>query len=557
MGLLMLAGALGLLVFGMKLMSGSMQQVAGPRLRSGLNAMTAGRSRGVFTGISITLVMQYSSVVSVMVVSFVNSGLLSLRRAIPVLIGANIGTTLKLLLFTAVGFSSLDLSRVALALSALSLPLLLARTPRLKAASEALMGTALLFLAIGLLREHVPPPSAEAVAFLGQFQDLGLLSPLIFVGLGALLAFAVQSSSVALVLTLALCGTGIISYSSGAALVLGENIGTTFTANIAALAGNVWAKRAARAHLLIKLVGVGGALLLFRPLLTGVSVLTGLLHGADPRTDADALQWALTYWHLGFNVINGAVLLQFVPWIEMTVARWVPVGNTLDEQYRLAYLQDPMMPLTPEASLLEAHKEVVKLAKLYQRMLGMLRELLLKTDPAMRAVTMQRVARYAAIFGRAERELGGFLAHIGTEVREEATARRIRSFHSISRDLERVAAIAQRMSKAMERRSDQRLWFDPAQREAVLQLLDLLDRAARILVQNLEAEESQASLDEAAMVDRTIRRHCTRARQERWQDPDAPETSARTNLVLAELMSDGEVAGDHLLRVTEALVGRR
>lgn len=557
MGLLMLAGSLGLLVFGMKLLSGSMQQVAGPRLRHGLDAMTEGRSRGLLTGISITLVMQYSSVVSVMVVSFVNSGLLSLRRAIPVLIGANIGTTLKLLLFTAVGFSALELPQVALALIGLSLPLLLARTPRLKAASEVLLGMALLFLAIGLLREHVPPPSAKAMAMLGDFQEMGLLSYLVFTGIGAVLAFVVQSSSVALVLTLAFCTTGIIDFPAGAALVLGENIGTTFTANIAAVAGNVWAKRAARAHLLIKLVGVAGALLLFRPLLTGVSAFTEWLHGAGPRTDAAAMQWALTYWHLGFNVANGAILLQFTPWIERTVAKWVPAGNTLDERHRLAYLQDPMMPLTPEASLLEAHKEVVKMAKLYQRMLGMLRDLLLKPDAEVRAMTVQRMARYTAIFGRVERELDGFLARTGTEVRAEATARRIRSLHSMARDLERVAAAVLRMGKALERRSDQRLWFEPGQREMVLQLFDLLDRAARILVRNLEAEEGKASLDEATLAGRNIRRHCSRVHQERWQDLHAPGTSTRTSLVLAELMSNGEVIGDDLLRVTEALVGRR
>lgn len=556
LGIWMLAGSLGLLVFGMKLVSGSMQQVAGPRLRRGLDAMTAGRSRGVFTGISVTLVMQYSSVVSVMVVSFVNSGLLSLRRAIPVLIGANIGTTLKLLLFTAVGFSGLDLTQVALALFGLSLPLLLARTPRWKAACELLMGTALLFLAIGLLREHVPAPSAEAFGFLGDFQEMGVLSNLLFVGLGALLAFVVQSSSVALLLTLAFCGSGVIGFPAGAALVLGENIGTTFTANIAALAGNAWAKRAARAHLLIKLVGVAGALVLFRPLLAGVAALTELLHGAAPRTSADALQWALTYLHLGFNVLNGIILLQCVPWIERTVSKWVPVRSTRDGQHRLAYLQDPMMPLSPEVSLLEARKEVVKMAKLHQRMLGMVREMLLKTDAEGRTAVMQRVTRYAAILGRAEQELGGFLSRIGMDVRQETTARSIRALLSMIRDLERLAAIALRMSKALERRSDERLWFDPAQRDTLLQLFDLLDRASRTLVQNLEAEEGLASLDEAVLADRNVRRHCNRARQERWKQLEDPGTNLRASLVHAELMSDGEVVGHHLLRVTEALVGR-
>ncbi|MEO8733392.1 MAG: Na/Pi symporter, partial [Flavobacteriales bacterium] len=291
---LMLAGSLGLLVFGMKLMSEGLQQVAGARMRRVLDTMTRDRMRGVVTGISTTVIVQYSSVVSVMVVSFVNSGLLSLRKAIPVLIGANIGTTLKLLLFAAVGFSALNLPDIALPLMGLALPLLFMRDPRVKATSNLLIGTALLFLALGLLKDNVPPPTADALGFLNSLQGMGILSNLIFVAIGALLALTIQSSSIALMLTVALCEAGTIGYVTGAALVLGENIGTTFTANIAALAGNAWAKRAARAHLLIKLIGVAWALVLFKPFLEGIAGLTERLNGGDPYIDPSVLKWSLT-----------------------------------------------------------------------------------------------------------------------------------------------------------------------------------------------------------------------------------------------------------------------
>ncbi|MBZ0207698.1 MAG: Na/Pi symporter [Flavobacteriales bacterium] len=553
---LMLAGSLGLLVFGMKLMSEGLQQVAGSRMRRVLNAMTADRLRGVFTGITTTIVVQYSSVVSVMVVSFVNSGLLTLRKAVPVLIGANIGTTLKLLLFAAVGFSALELPSIALPLLGLALPLLLMRDPKVKAVSNMLVGTALLFLALGLLKDNIPPPSAEALGFLGSLQGMGIASDLVFVGIGALLAFTIQSSSVALMLTLALCEAGTIGYVTGAALVLGENIGTTFTANIAALAGNAWAKRAARAHLLIKVFGVAWALVLFRPFLAGIAGVTERLNGGDPYNDASVLKWALTYLHFAFNVINGAILLQFIPWVEKAATRMVPARNAPDEEFRLEYIEDPMMSVAPELSLMEARMEIFKLGKLCQRMLGMVRDLLLETDTNRRAVLLQRIAKYETITDRLELEVGRFLTRTGTDVRDRDNSARIRALLSVAKDLENVGDVLFQMSKTLERKTDERLWFAPEQRQDLLDMIALLDTAFEVMGRNLQADEELIARDEAILAEHNINRQRNMLRRVQLKNIESGDHNIRTGMVYTDLFNSCEKVGDHLMNVTEALSGR-
>lgn len=552
----MVAGALGLLLFSMKLMSEGLQQMAGRRMRRALHALTADRLRGVSTGFATTLVMQYSSVVSVLVVSFVNSGLLTLRKAIPVLIGANIGTTLKLLLFAAVGFSALDLTVIAGPLLALALPLLLMRGQRARPASHLLVGTALLFLAFALLKDNLPATGAENLAFLQALQGRGVLSHVAFILIGAVLALLVQSSSVALVLTLALCQAGTIDYATGAALVLGENIGTTFIANIAALAGNAWAKRAARAHLLIKLFGAAWALVLFKPLLLGVAAITERWNGGSPYTDPEMLKWSLAYLHVGFNLLNGLLLLQFIPWLEKVAARLVPASGDAAERHHLAYIEDPLTAIAPELSLAEARKEVAKLGVLCQRMLGMVRELLTENDVRARAVLMQRIAKYEGITDRMEVEVDRFLARTATEVRDEADSRRIRALLAVTRDLEQAGDILFQLSRSLQRKADQRLWFVPGQRQQLLQLFELLDKGFRIMLRDLEADQGAPALDEAVLNGQKVHRHGNQLRADLTVAPGSGEQDIRAGLVFADLVNGSTRLAGHLLKVSEALSGR-
>lgn len=552
---LLLAGSLGFFIHGMKVMSEGLQRVAGARMRRVLDTMTRDRFRGVFTGFITTVVTQYSSVTSVMVVSFTNAGLLTLRQSVPVLMGANIGTTVKILLFAWLGFSSVKLTLVAVGIVGIALPLLFMRGGRTKAFGDLLIGAALLFLGLDLLKEHMPMPSAQALSFLDGLSAYGIASDLLFVLIGAALAIVTQSSSVALVLTVLLAEKGIIQYETAAALVIGENIGTTLTANIAALVGNAWAKRAARAHFLIKLVGAAWALLLFQPLLHGIALLTEQVNHTSPFTDHGALKWSLTYLHIAFNVLNTALLINFIPWIERVTTRMVPSRSAPDEEYRLEYIEDPVMPLTPELSLLEARKEVVKFAQLCHRMMGMVRDLLVEKSAAERTVLLERIAKYEDITDRIEVEVSRFLTKTGSEAADERMSERIRAMISIIGDLERVGDIFFQMSKGLERKSDERLWFSPEQRQNLLEMLKLTDQAFQVMVRNLRAEDDAIALDEAIEVEQRINQQRDQLRRAHLKSVETGEGNVKSGLVYNDLFSSCEKVGDHLINVSEALVG--
>ncbi len=553
--LLLLAGSLGLFIYGMKVMSEGLQKVAGSRMRRVLETMTRDRLRGIFTGFITTVVVQYSSVTSVMVVSFVNAGLLSLRQAIPVLFGANIGTTVKLLLFAWIGFSSVKLSLVAVPIMGLALPLLFMRGGKWKAVSELMMGAALLFLGLDLLKEYVPTPSAQALSFLHDLSSFGIGSDLLFVVFGAALAILTQSSSVALVLTVLMCEKGIINYEMAAALVIGENIGTTLTANIAALVGNAWAKRVARAHFIIKLFGAIWILLLFKPVLTGVALFTERINHVSPFTDTDALRWSLTYLHIAFNIVNTLLLVRFTGFIEKVVTRMVPVRSAPEEEYHLEYIEDPMMHLSPELSLLEANKEVVKFGRLCERMHGMVRDLLIEKDEAERASLLQRIAKYEDITDRIEVEVSRFLTKTAAEAGDERLSERIRAQISIIGDLERVGDILFQMSKSIERKSDERLWFSPEQRVHLLDMTRLLDKAFAVMIRNLEAEPEAVRLDEAMDAEQRINQFRDELRRSHLRSVESGDHNMKSGMIYNDLFNSCEKLGDHLINVSEALMG--
>ena len=552
---LMLAGSLGLFIYGMKLMSEGLQKVAGGRMRNVLETMTGNRLRGVLTGFTTTTIVQYSSVTTVMVVSFVNAGLLTLRQAIPVVMGANIGTTVKLLLFAFIGFSSVRLSTVAVPLLGLALPLLFMRGGKLKAVSELMVGAALLFLGLDLLKANVPVPSAQALSFLHELSAFGIGSDLLFVLFGAALAIITQSSSVALVLTVVLCEKGIIGYEMAAALVIGENIGTTLTANIAALVGNAWAKRAARSHFVFNSIGAVWALILLKPYLLGIASVTERINHVSPWTDSAALKWSLTYLHFSFNLFTTLLLIWFIPALEKLVTRMVPARGAPDEEYRLEYIGDPTMSLTPELTLVEAKKEIVKFGELCHCMLGMVRDLLIEKDNIERVSLLQRIAKYEDITDRVEVEISDFLTRTSAEVRDAAMSERIRGMLSIIGDLERVGDILFQMSKSMERKNDDRLWFSPEQRQHLLSMLALIDKAFEVMLKNLGAERDNVNLDEAMEFEQRINQQRDLLRRAHLINVESGDHNIKSGLIYSDLFNSCEKLGDHLINVSEALMG--
>ncbi|MBK9147039.1 MAG: Na/Pi cotransporter family protein [Flavobacteriales bacterium] len=552
--ILTLAGSLGLFIYGMKVMSEGLQKVAGRRMRNVLSSMTANRFRGVLTGLVSTAVIQSSSAATVMVVGFVNAGLLSVRQAISVIMGANIGTTIKAVLFSWAVFADLSITRFAIPIIGIAFPLLFIKSPRARAGAEFFMGVALLFLGIEFLKQSVPAPSAEALSFLHGLSDRGLLSVLFFVAVGAALSAVIQSSSASIALTLVLCENGTIGYDMAAALVLGENIGTTLTANIAALVASAWAKRTARAHLLFNLIGVSWALLLFRPTLDAIDALITWQFGASPYNEPSSIKWALTALHIGFNVANTLLLVSFVPMLERIVTWMVPARTQLDEEFRLEYL-DADIPLSPEVSLIEARREIARFGKLTHEMLGMTRQLLTARDPIARDRLMQRLERYEQITDRIEVEVGKYLTKTSTEARNEELSGRIRGMLSIVGDLERVGDIFFQMSKSMERKLDDKLWFSPEQRQDLLSMLELLDQAFEVMIANLDAEQEAVRLDAAVEAEQRINAMRDQLRLKHWRSIEGGDYNVRSGLVYHDLFSSCEKVGDHLINVSEALAG--
>ena len=368
-----LLGSLALFLYGMKIMSEGLQKFAGDRLRRILTAMTTNRVTGVLTGLLITALVQSSSATTVMVVSFVNAGLLSLAQSIGVIMGANIGTTVTAWIISALGFK-VDIAAFALPLLFIGLPLLFAKKSKHKSIGEFIFGFCFLFMGLSYLKNNAPDLSQnpDMLAFVQNYTDMGFLSILLFVLIGTVLTMIVQASSATMAITLIMCANGWISFELGAALVLGENIGTTITANLAALTGNTQSRRAALAHLVFNVFGVIWVLCLFVPFTSAVSwFVTDVMGTTDP---AVAVSFKLSAFHTAFNISNVCILIWFVKLIERTVCVIIPMKEQ-DEEYRLRFISGGMLS-TAELSILQASKEIHLFAERTHRMFGMVKELM-------------------------------------------------------------------------------------------------------------------------------------------------------------------------------------
>ena len=370
-----LLGSLALFLYGMKIMSEALQKFAGDRLRSILTAMTTNRVTGVLTGMLITMLIQSSSATTVMVVSFVNAGLLTLAQSIGVIMGANIGTTVTAWIISILGFK-VSLADYALPLLALgAIPVLFAQNSNKKSIGEFIFGFSFLFMGLSMLQSNAPDlkHNPEMLAFLQNYTDMGFFSVILFVLIGTVLTMIVQASAATMAITLIMCANGWISFELGAALVLGENIGTTITANLAAITGNTQARRAAMAHLMFNVFGVIWVLIVFSPLTSGI---TWFVHNVLGSTDTEvAVPLMLSAFHTTFNVCNVLLLIWFVKFIEKTVCFLIPTKQDEDEEFRLRFISGGMLS-TAELSILQARKEINLFAQRTHKMFGMVRSLM-------------------------------------------------------------------------------------------------------------------------------------------------------------------------------------
>ncbi len=559
--LLNLIGALGFFIFGMKVMSDGIQKAGGAKMRQILGGMTSNRYFGVMTGFLITAIVQSSSATTVMTVSFVNAGLLTLVESAGVMMGANIGTTITAWIISILGFK-VNMSAIALPIIAFGVPMMFARKTKTKNWGEFLVGFALLFIGLSELKDAVPDVknNPEILNFLAGFADISFLSRLMFVGVGTLLTIVVQSSSAAMALTLVLCSTGVIPFEVAAAMVLGENIGTTITAELASLVGNVHAKRSARIHTMFNIIGVTWMLILMPYALDIVEYISMNYFGSiSPYTAVDGwgdsmspVPIALSIFHTGFNLLNVLLLIWFIPRLVKVAERTVKSQGDMDEEFHLEHIGTGLMQ-TAELSILEANKEVEKFGKVTAILFDMIPQLLQETDSKKFTKLLIRIRKYEDITDRMEVEIADYLAKAAQGEMSDSASRKVISMLSIINDMERIGDICYQLSISLERKSEKKAYFIPELRTRLEEMITEVQNAIGIMNKNLCSNYSQISITDAKEAEQMINKMRNELRKEYLKKIETGEFKIQTGLIYNNLIHSLEKVGDHIYNISEAI----
>ncbi len=549
---LTLLGSLGIFLFGMKLMSESLQKVAGEKMRSILEAMTSNRLKGILTGLLITAVIQSSSATTVMVVSFVNAGLLSLIESIGVIMGANIGTTITAWLISILGFK-VKMSALAIPLIGLGFPFMFSKNTKRKSWGELIIGFSLLFIGLQYLKEAVPDikNNPEVLHFLGNYIHMGYLSLLLFLLIGTMLTVVIQSSSATMALTLVLCFNGIIPFEIAAAMVLGENIGTTITANLAALVANVSAKRAARAHLIFNVFGVFWILILFYPFIKLINLFIIETGGKSPYTSSAAIPVALSIFHSGFNIANVLILSWFAPFIEKVVVRLVPDKDT-DEEFRLKYINVGTVS-TSELSIYQARQEITVYAERISNMFGFVKKLFEAEKDKKFDKWYKKIEKYEEISDRMEVEIATYLTKVSESELSRLGTKRIRAMLEIIDDIESIGDSCYNMAKALLRKKEGKNEFPEKVTTNIQKMFALVDEAFEEMISNLSNEYSDVSPSKSAEIEEKINKLRNHLREEHLVSVKAGKYKYKTGVIYNELFSTCEKLADYIVNVTESI----
>ncbi len=560
-----IAGALCFFIYGMKMMSDGIQRAAGSMLRNILRSMTKNRFLGVFTGFLITALVQSSSATTVMTVSFVNAGLLTLIESAGIMMGANIGTTVTGWIIAILGFK-VKLSAYSIPLFAIGVPMLFSGRGKLKYWGEFLIGFAILFLGLSYLKGAVPDLGEDTLAWIEGFAQYGIFSRIGFVMLGALVTVIVQSSSAAMAITLTLVYAGWLPLEVAAAMVLGENIGTTITAEIASLVGNTEAKRSARIHSMFNIIGVLWMVILLpwviEFLTTFVENFSSIFESnkkiktADLKAEDILNTYILAAFHTTFNIINVILLIGFVPWLVKMAIKTVP-GSAEDEdsEGKLKFIGSAGVR-TPELATIELQKEVAHFGEITSRMSVFSKTLINSTDAKEQKKMLKKLKKYEKITDRLEIEITEYMTKLSNQKITPKTSLRLRSILNICNDLERIGDIYFQISKAVERKIEEKDYFLPEQRENINKMIEKVDQAFEIMVRNLNTPSyDNVSKEEAEAAEKAINAMRDQLREENNKKIGTADYNSKTAMVYNNLFSSLEKVGDHIINVTEAVIG--
>lgn len=586
---LSLIGALGMFLYGMTLMSEGLQKVAGDKLRSILTIMTKNRLMGVVTGLLITTIIQSSSATTVMVVSFVNAGLLSLVQAISVIMGANIGTTVTAWVISLFGFK-FSIADLAFPVIAISIPFLFSSNNKRKSFGELLIGFALLFLGLEFLKNSVPDlkQNPEILAFLTEFTGYGFGSVLLFLLIGSVLTVVVQSSSATMAITLIMCSKGWLPFELAAAMVLGENIGTTITANIAAIPANVSAKRAALAHTMFNVFGVVWALCLFYPFCNGIAwlieylgqgspyELMNLTKEIDPATMAliedpkavltpelSALKeqylaaqvstsFSLSLFHTTFNIINTIVMVGFVGLINKTVTLIIP-HKASDDEFRLTYISRGMLS-TSELSILQAEKEILEYAQRNIKMFGIAKSLFYAKNNEEATKIYERVEKYEGISDRMEVEIAKYLAKAAEGRLSSVSKKNVHALLRVVSEIESIGDGSYNLAKTIMRKRNDGKEYAPDMVKRIEDMFVLVDQALAemlsVLNENME-HMTLNSIEASLMIEKDINALRNEYKMLNATAVKEQKYPYEVSVTYMDMIAECEKIGDYIINVVE------
>jgi phosphate:Na+ symporter len=560
--ILTLVGALGLFLYGMKLMSEALQKVAGSKMRQILAAMTNNRFKGVLTGFLVTTTIQSSSATTVMIVSFVNAGLISLVASVGVIMGANIGTTVTAWLIAILGFK-VSLSFLSLPLIGISFPLFYSKNSTRKSWGEFIIGFAILFIGLQFLKENVPGiDNTETLSFLASFTNMGFGSTLIFVMVGTILTVIIQSSSATMALTLVMCYNGLITFEMAAAMVLGENIGTTITANIAAYVANVSAKRAARAHFIFNIFGVVWMLLLFHPFLRGIDWFLQERHGASllntelSQNDFNSIKSlypvGLAVFHTTFNIINTLALIGFTPFIAKVATKMVPDKGEDDEEFRLKYISSSLVS-TSEIALVQARKEIADFAIRLERMFGFIKKLENQEKGKHYHKLLSKVEKYEQITDNMEVEIANYLTKVSEGEISQDSSKKIRTMLKMIDDMESVGDSIYQLSLVYDNYRQSKSKFTDHQKAALNDMYQLVLKAFKEMHHNLSIEFNEVDIEKANHIEHQINKKRNALRKQHVEDLKEKKYKHKTGTYYSDMFSITEKIGDYIINVSEAI----
>ena len=555
-----IAGSLALLIYGMKIMSEALQKMAGPQLRHVLGAMTTNRFTGMLTGTFITSAVQSSTATTVMTVSFVNAGLLTLAQAISVIMGANIGTTLTAWIMS-LGYS-LDLTNFVFPAFLVGIVLIYSRKHRYK--GDFLFGIAFLFFSLVLLSDTGKSMNLQnnrtVIDFFGSFDVNSYTTILIFLLIGTIITLIVQSSAAVMAITILLCSTGVLPIYLGIALVMGENIGTTGTANLVALGSNTQARRTAMAHLVFNVFGVIWVLCLFYPFVHTICHIVG--YDPDgPRLSVHELSVKLPIilatFHTFFNVLNTGILIWFIPQIEKVVCWIIKSGKKEeDEEFRLRFIQAGIMK-TPELSVLEAQKEICSFAERIQRMFGMVRELLGTKEDSKFVKLFTRIEKYESISDNMELEIAKYLSAVSDAHLSDDTKGKIRDMMREISELESIGDSCYNLARTISRQNNSKENFTEQQYEHIHQMFELTDESLSQMNVVINGRKENVDINHSFNIENEINNYRKQLRNQNINDIDNHLYTYTSGTMYMDIINECEKLGDYVVNVVEARMGTK